>query len=67
MSQTNGAIFSAACAYSLYILSAIERFGVEERVRDHVLFAHAFSMCFLSSFESSRSATRSPRRPILSS
>ena len=40
VSQTNGAIFSAACAYSRIHLVGIERFGVEQRVRNHVLLAH---------------------------
>ncbi len=60
VSQTKGAIFSAACAYSVYILSASR--GSELNSACAIMFFSrtAFSMCFLSNCRSSRSATRKP-------
>src|SRR5258708_7004618 len=61
VSHTNGAIFSAAAAYSEYILSASS--GSELNRAWAIMFFSrtAFSMCFFKSWRSSRSAARRPQ------
>ena len=67
VSVTNGAICSAARAYSSYIAFASSG-AVPNSAAAIVFFSwHAFSMCVRSSAEFSRSTTRSPLRCILSS